>query len=88
MTGYKPRYYAVYGSNAVAVFNSWGQVEYCQKYFKAFRTKRFDTFQEAELYALEMCYDYFPRGRVMPESLICNDIVFFKNCLKPLITLL
>ena len=80
---YKRRFYAVNGSNAVAVFDNWGQVDFCKKYFKAFRNKRFDSFAEAEKYALEQCERvYIPVGRVMPEVLECNIIVFFKDCLR------
>ena len=81
--GYKRRFYAVNGSNAVAVFDNWSQVEFYLKYFKAFKNKRFDSFAEAERYALEQCeLVYIPTGRVTPETLECNTIVFFKDCLR------
>ena len=81
---YKNKFYACNGYNAVAVCDSWWQVERSRKYFKGFCNKRFDNFEDAERYALDICGEVFPRGRTMPEQLECNNIIFFKNCLKPL----
>jgi hypothetical protein len=85
----KKRFYAANGSNAVAVFDSWEEAEYCQKYFSSFRNKKFKTFGEAESHALGVCLRvFFPSDRLAPKSLTCNEIIFFKNCPKlvPLLT--
>ena len=82
---YEKKYYAVNGSNAVAVFDTWYQAKDSERYLKQYRVKKFDTFEDAEEYALEQCWLALPRGLALPEELECNEIIFFKNLLKLLI---
>lgn len=45
------RYYAVYGTNGLGVYDNYYKVEQSRPYIKKFRTKRFDTLEEAAEYA-------------------------------------
>jgi len=88
MSNYKPCFYAVNGSNAVGVFDYWPRARDSRKYVRQHRVKKFDTYEEAEAYALAECALDFPRGRLMPDELECNNLVFFKNCWIHLITVI
>ena len=51
-------YYSAVGCNAVAVFNSWARLQLNKKYFRKLAVKGFDTFEEAENWALLQFDDY------------------------------
>ena len=76
------KFYAIFGSNAVGVADNWYKVTYVKKYIKKFNNKRFDTFEEAEMYALEQASILLPYNFIPPLSLVCNDVVFLKDMMK------
>jgi len=78
----KKNYYAVFGSNAVGVANNWDRVIKVEKYIKKFNNKRFDDFEEAEIFALEQANILIPKNFIPPISLECNNIIFLKDMIK------
>jgi len=77
---YEPRYYGV-GSNAgIAVFTHWALVEDAKKYLAYLKVRKFSAFEEAQAYAFSVAAVEAPRGRVLPSSLVLNELVFYKDC--------
>ena len=70
------RFYGVIGHNGVAVMTSWPRVKKIQQYIHHSTCKGFDTFREAEDWALEMFAEWFPRVPNPPVSLIPNTSIF------------
>lgn len=75
----KVNFYAVYGFNAVGVVSSWNEVERVRKYIHGINTKKFTTFQEAEVYSLDIASQRIPEMYILPEHLKCNDVQFLKD---------
>jgi hypothetical protein len=47
------RYYLAYGDNAVAVVQTWAQINRIRKYFVGFNCRRYATYDEANTDGLE-----------------------------------
>lgn len=82
MTKRKKYYYALIGTNCVAVFDSWVKTEKAQKYAQKPRYKKFETFYEAEAYALELFLVHYPRGYPSISALKINEMLFTQH-LRP-----
>ena len=76
------KFYAIFGLNAVGVADKWYKVNRARKYIKSFNNKSFDTFEEAEMYALEQASLLLPYNFIPPLSLECNDVVFLKDMMR------
>lgn len=72
-------YYAVVGANGIAVMDSWHGVQNIRKYLRKLSVKGFDTFHEAEDWALLMFEDRFPYLSGLASPLQLNRIVFAKK---------
>ena len=72
-------FYSVVGCNAVAVFDSWELVIERKKYIKKMAVKGFDSFFDAEEWALTQFSHYLPRDVDLPVKLPLNFIVFRKH---------
>lgn len=70
------KYYAVYGSNAIGVCISYAVAYNKRKYIRGFRCKKFDTFDEAEDFALNKANDLFPYYKHIPDRLRLNYIEY------------
>ena len=51
------KWYAIYGSNGLGVYDDWGRAEKALKYLKKCNTKSFKTKSDATAYAIEMYND-------------------------------
>ena len=75
-------YYAVFGKNAVAVYDNWEGVLATQKYIKGFKNKRFATFEDAEDYAIQGHEELNPEAPIytkLPLNYTCYDKKFKKG---------
>lgn len=72
-------FYGVIGENGVAVMDSWERVLESKKYLRKITYHGFDTFDEAENWALTMFAVRFPSLN-MPHSLSLNWVVYTKSC--------
>lgn len=70
------RFYGVIGCNGVAVMTSWSRVQRIRQYIHHATCKGFNTFHEAEDWALGMFADWFPRVPNPPDSLLPDQAVF------------
>lgn len=67
MNNKKKKYYAVWGSNGVGIFDNWDKVQDARPYIKKFGTEKFNNWEDAERKALwefnlfqdESCLSYF-----------------------------
>lgn len=73
-------FYGVIGANGVTVMNDWNRVLQASKYLRKITTHKFDTFEEAEDWALTQFADRFPRANT-PLSLSLNWVVYTKDCM-------
>lgn len=73
------RYYSLVGRNCVAVFNSWDYADKSRKYAVRPYFRKFDTFFQAEAYALEQFLQFYPQGYPPIKQLEVNQIIFTKN---------
>ena len=78
----KTKYYAVFGYNAVGVVTYWEKVERSRVFIKGFHIKSFNTFKQAEEYALDKAMETIPYYYQIPERLQCNHIVYLKELKK------
>ena len=69
------KYYLAYGSNAVAVVQSWSRVNQLRKYFKAFNCKKFDSYEEADAAGLDHLSEIAPCYLPIPEHLVLDRVV-------------
>ena len=69
-------FYSVVSTNAVCVFDNWKKVQLSEKYFGFRKVKKFNSFFEAEKYALKKADDAFQQQVKLPDRLVSNIIVF------------
>ena len=63
----RKKFYAVWGTNGVGVYNDWNEVLCARPYLKNFHSEKYDNFKDAERKALweynllqeESCIEYF-----------------------------
>lgn len=72
-------YYAVFGSNGLAVMDSYPGAMRVQKYIKRANLKGFDDFHDAEDWVIYQFEDRCPRKAGMILSVEVNQPIFFKN---------
>lgn len=72
-------YYGVIGKNGAGVFNHWAGVKKAEPYLQKITYHGFDTFQEAEDWAIGMFEDRFPRLSGKLLYLRVNRAVFFSK---------
>lgn len=72
-------YYAVIGKYGLGVFRHWEQVKRIEPYFQKITYRGFDTFKEAEDWAIDMFEDRLPRMSGTILSLCVNQPVFFSK---------
>lgn len=68
-------YYMAFGSNGVIVVNSWGRVLNTRKYLIGNNNRKYDTYREAEMAALEHLRDIAPEYLTIPGHLVLNRMV-------------
>ena len=67
-------YYSAVGCNAVAVFNSWERLQRSRKYFRKLAVRGFDTFEDAENWALMQFSHYVGPFEDPPVKLPLNFV--------------
>lgn len=72
-------FYGVIGKNGVAVFNFWAGVKRSEPYLRKITYHGFDTFQEAEDWAIGMFEDRHPSESGNILRLQLNRPVFFSR---------
>lgn len=73
---YTKKFYAIRGTNGAGVFDDWGYAEHCRKYLKKSGIKKFDSFTEAEDYALDILSEILPLDVPLPPNLTANKLKF------------
>lgn len=68
-------FYSAVGCNAVGVFNDWSRLQTAKKYIKKCSVKGFDTFEDAENWALMQFSHYLTPFEDAPLKLPLNFVV-------------
>lgn len=69
------RYYLAFGDNAVAVVQTWAQLNRIRKYFIGFNCRGYDTYDAANAHGLEHLAEITPSYIPLPEHLTLGKVV-------------
>ena len=75
-------YYAVVGSNGLAVMSSREKALAIMEYIKENRIKAFANFDDAQYWAIFQFSPYVPFGYYIPTPLTLNRAIFRKNLIS------
>ena len=79
------RYYLAYGDNAVAVVQTWAQINRIRKYFVGFNCRGYATYDEANTDGLEHLAEIAPSYLPLPEHLTLGRVVAVSSLNKELL---
>lgn len=70
------KFYVIWGTNGTGVFDDWGYAKHSRKYLKKSGIKKFDSFTEAEGFAIDMLNEILPLNVHVPLNMKVNKLEF------------